>query len=289
MTMHLHHAGRRIAYSVQGPADGYPVLYCHGAPGSSLEASLDCGGANAPPLRLIGMDRPGYGESEPAAEYDLAAHAADLAAVARRAGVARFSLFGFSAGGVFALTAAAHLGAAVERVVLVATPAPPLLSNPLAEAGELLAQVWHMAREQPGELPARLQPLVSDGATLAATMRASLSSADRELLATAPTAEGFQRNMARAAAAGPEITAGTIARDTCLVVSDWSSYVPRVTQAVHIFHGDDDALVTRRHAQALHGALPIASLDIRAGAGHYAGIHGAPAMALWRVAAGIAS
>ena len=38
--------GRRIAYAEWGDAAGTPVVYCHGFPGSRLEARLaDIGGA----------------------------------------------------------------------------------------------------------------------------------------------------------------------------------------------------------------------------------------------------
>ena len=33
--------GRRLAFSVTGPEDGVPVLYCHGAIGTPIDATVD--------------------------------------------------------------------------------------------------------------------------------------------------------------------------------------------------------------------------------------------------------
>jgi len=54
--------GRKLGYAEGGDPNGVPVFYFHGFPGSRLEATL------LPPsgIRLIGVDRPGYGLSTPA-------------------------------------------------------------------------------------------------------------------------------------------------------------------------------------------------------------------------------
>ena len=56
---------RILSYVEFGPADGIPVLYFHGFPGSHQEIHLFKGAELAEKynLRLIAVDRPGYGNS----------------------------------------------------------------------------------------------------------------------------------------------------------------------------------------------------------------------------------
>src|SRR3546814_7781630 len=50
---------RKLGYAEGGDREGAPVFYFHGFPGSRLEATL----LPASGIRLIGVDRPGYGLS----------------------------------------------------------------------------------------------------------------------------------------------------------------------------------------------------------------------------------
>ena len=59
-------SGRTLAYAETGEPDGAPVFYFHGIPGSRLDfhqpfnrPALDGAG-----VRIIGIDRPGYGGSD---------------------------------------------------------------------------------------------------------------------------------------------------------------------------------------------------------------------------------
>ena len=57
--------GRTVGYADFGPADGTPVIWCHGGPGSRLEPMQVAPEAAAAGFRMIGVDRPGYGLSTP--------------------------------------------------------------------------------------------------------------------------------------------------------------------------------------------------------------------------------
>ena len=57
--------GRTIGYAEFGDPQGTPVLWCHGGPGSRIESSTLGPAAAELGLRLVGIDRPGYGKSTP--------------------------------------------------------------------------------------------------------------------------------------------------------------------------------------------------------------------------------
>jgi pimeloyl-ACP methyl ester carboxylesterase len=106
--------GRSAGFATFGDPDGTPVLWCHGGPGSRLEPAyleqqaIDAG------LRLVGIDRPGYGMSTPSPGRTIAGWVPDALAVADQLRIGRFVAVGESTGGAYALA----LGAlAPDRVL----------------------------------------------------------------------------------------------------------------------------------------------------------------------------
>jgi alpha-beta hydrolase superfamily lysophospholipase len=57
--------GRVVSFADYGPAADMAVLWCHGGPGSRLEPAHLAAQAAQAGLRIIGIDRPGYGLSAP--------------------------------------------------------------------------------------------------------------------------------------------------------------------------------------------------------------------------------
>ncbi|NWG46650.1 MAG: alpha/beta hydrolase [Alphaproteobacteria bacterium] len=119
--LHALPCGRRLAYLELGDPQGKPCFYFHGFPGSRLEpAILDVAG-----LRLIAVDRPGYGRSEPCAGRGLLDWPKDVASLADALGLARFSVIGVSGGAPYAAACAYALGARVAAAAVICGLGPP--------------------------------------------------------------------------------------------------------------------------------------------------------------------
>jgi pimeloyl-ACP methyl ester carboxylesterase len=109
--------GRTVGFATYGPDDGTPVVWCHGGPGSRLEPAGfepflgDLG------LRLIGIDRPGYGMSSLRPGRSVADWVPDGLAVVDALGVDRFLAIGVSTGGAYALALASTAPDRVRAVV----------------------------------------------------------------------------------------------------------------------------------------------------------------------------
>ena len=108
--------GRRIAVhrtttrTAWFPAEERVVVFCHGSPGAGL-FDPDPAATQAGNVRLLSVDRPGYGGSQTLAEGRCATAASaadDLAEVLDSLGVQRAGLIGWSAGGRVALALAAR-------------------------------------------------------------------------------------------------------------------------------------------------------------------------------------
>ncbi len=99
--------GRPVGFATYGRPDGTAVLWCHGGPGSRMEPAHLGAEAAAAGLLLIGIDRPGYGNSAPDPGRTIAGWVPDALTVADELGAGRFVAVGESTGGAYALALAA--------------------------------------------------------------------------------------------------------------------------------------------------------------------------------------
>ncbi len=109
--------GRTVGYADFGPADGAPVIWCHGGPGSRLEPTQVATEAAAAGFRLIGVDRPGYGLSTPWPERSIAGWVPDGLAVLDALGVERCVAVGVSTGGAYSLALAVAAPTRITGVI----------------------------------------------------------------------------------------------------------------------------------------------------------------------------
>src|SRR5215831_6622757 len=116
--------GRRIGYAEWGDADGRPLLYFHGWPGSRLEGRLGAEAARASGVRLVALDRPGMGLSDRLPRRRLIDWPSDVAAVADALGLRRFAVLGISGGGPYAVACARMLADRLIGVGVVSSLAP---------------------------------------------------------------------------------------------------------------------------------------------------------------------
>jgi pimeloyl-ACP methyl ester carboxylesterase len=115
--------GRMYGYEQCGDLHGLPLFSIHGTPGGRLSRYPDLSLWERLALRVITVDRPGYGHSTPLPGRAVSHIAADIAAVADHLGLGRFAVQGGSGGGPQALATATLLG---DRVLACAAcPAGP--------------------------------------------------------------------------------------------------------------------------------------------------------------------
>jgi pimeloyl-ACP methyl ester carboxylesterase len=120
--------GRAIGYADYGVADGIPIFEFHGLPGSryyTLRAdALEAAGA-----RLVTLERPGFGLSDPKPGRTLLDWPDDVAEVADHFGFDRFAVLGYSAGGPNAIATGYALPDRVA-VVGIAASVGAVFDNP---------------------------------------------------------------------------------------------------------------------------------------------------------------
>jgi len=83
-----------VGFADYGIPGATAVLWCHGGPGSRLEPAYLRRVAREAGLRIIGIDRPGYGLSTPQPGRTIAGWVPEALAVADHLGIGSFAAVG---------------------------------------------------------------------------------------------------------------------------------------------------------------------------------------------------
>lgn len=246
--------GTLHAYDTGG--DGLPVFWHGGTPNTGLPPQPLFAAAERLGLRLVGADRPGYGGTARDPEADVAAVAADVAAVLDRLGLERCATLGHSGGGPRALAAAALLPGRVDPVAIVASPAPPDAEGLDRRAGlaDGLLREHAAAAEGREALTALLESDAFDPEQFTADDWSALQG----------PWSWFGGVVAGATSAGP----GGQVDDLLAQARPWGFAVADVRAPVLVVHGGADRVVPPQHGAWLAAHLPDARLQAVAGAGH---------------------
>jgi pimeloyl-ACP methyl ester carboxylesterase len=117
--------GRRLSYAEYGDPAGSPAFYFHGTPGGLLEGGFFDEAARRHHLRLIAVDRPGYGDSDFEPGRRIKDWPADVAGLADSLGIERFAVVGLSGGGPHAQACAAMMPDRVTTAAIVSGAGSP--------------------------------------------------------------------------------------------------------------------------------------------------------------------
>ncbi|MDR2700570.1 MAG: alpha/beta hydrolase [Nitrososphaerota archaeon] len=115
--------GRKLGYSIIG--NGKPVIYFHGTASSRLEVYLLKRLVSKEKLRIITLDRPGYGLSTYKPRKSIQDINSDLNSLAEHLGIDKFSVLSWSGGGVFALSYMTYFPQRITYGIVAGTPDLP--------------------------------------------------------------------------------------------------------------------------------------------------------------------
>lgn len=262
--------GRVLAYAEAGERDGVPIFYFHGTPGSryDLGRRLNRPALDGVAVRIIGIDRPGFGGSTFQADRRFTDWPTDVAAVADHLGLDRFGVLAYSAGGLYAAACALAYPERLTFVGIVSGNAPAETPGFRDGMCALDANMTRIARGAPmvGRLAIKLAAKMAAASPerFSATFDRELSEPDRELHRD-PRMRQMLRDMLREATrGGPR----GVVEDYRLWARPSGLELAAVQSPIRLWHGDADAIVPLHHAEHLAACIPNATLTVLPGVGH---------------------
>ncbi|HET6355327.1 alpha/beta hydrolase [Streptomyces sp.] len=263
--------GRKLAVEEHGHPDGRPVFLLHGTPGSRLGQAPRGALLYWLGIRLITFDRPGYGASDRLPGRQVAAVAADAAAIADALGIDTFGVVGRSGGAPHALACAALLPGRTTRAATLVGLAPRdgqgldwfegMAESNVREytnAADGLLQVTAALNLRAVAIRANPKALV-DG------LRGELSNSDRRIVSDT----GIQRMLVRNFREALRSSADGWVDDVMAFSTGWGFRPEAINTPVLLWHGKDDAFAPAEHTRWLAERIPGAYLVVESGAAHF--------------------
>jgi pimeloyl-ACP methyl ester carboxylesterase len=265
-------SGRKIGSYRLAEGNGQrTIVFCHAAPGAGNLDPMPEETAKRQ-VTLISVDRPGYGESEMVsgeAWASVASAADDLAEVLQKMNISPpVGVVGWSAGGRVALALAARQPELVDRVVIVATPAPdeavPWIPEEQKQGLESLRssppeEVHRQLTEQFAQLP------LDDPSNEELLKLVGKSPADDAVL-TMPGVSDRLTSMLKAAFAQGAIGMSADIAGYCL--RPWGFEPTDVKAKALCLYGSKDPVAGSKHGTWWQKNLSQARLEMVPGSGH---------------------
>lgn len=262
--------GRDLAWRDFGRSDGAPVIALHGSPGSHTNFAPVSEAAAREGMRLIALDRPGYGNStfDPGRTYERSA--ADIGELADHLNLEAFGVIGWSSGGPNAASCARFLRGRVSGCAIVSGPAPPeagVFAEGAKRGNRVAKRIQILAPRLMSPLfQAALRQGRRDPEKSLTWMRRHLPACDARVIGRAEIRAHWLTDIARPVSS----TAGRAAiQDVCLEARPWGFDLRDIACPVHVWHGDADDTITLSNGIYQANAIPRASLHEIHGEGHW--------------------
>lgn len=261
--------GRALGFAQYGLPDGTPLFFFHGMGASRLTRHPDPAIVRRLGVRLIGIDRPGIGLSDPQPGRRLLDWPDDVAQLADTLGLERFAILGWSGGGAHALACAYKLPERLTAVGIVSGAAPLVLREP----PEYLSAQWRLAARIVHLAPASARLLASWEARLFQQkprhflqwVFSHLSPTDRTLLAEPAMYAMLLETTHEVFRQGSR----GLSDDMLVLARPWGFRPQDVQLPVSLWHGQADTILDQQFARYLARALPDCQARFFPEEGHF--------------------
>ena len=235
--------GRKLGYAEFGTPSGEPVFMFHGFPGSRLDAAMGESVGASQDVRLIAIDRPGFGLSDFKPHRTIADWPADVVELADALGIDRFCAMGISGGGPYAAACARFIPDRLNSVAIVAGVGP--FQAPGAKQGMMLANriLFSVSAYVPRfvgyVMTKMLKRMLRDPEEFVRRMGSALPEVDRVVMARPDIRDAF------IASAQESIRQGSrgVSQESALFARPWGFHLSDIEMEVLLFQGELDVNV----------------------------------------------
>lgn len=259
--------GSRLAYAEYGDPLGQPVMLFHGAPGSRLGWGLFPGCPFREGVRLIAVDRSGYGGSDARRANAFAGWPDDVSALADALKLDKFAVVGVSSGGPYALACGWKIPDRLTGLAVVSGTSP-LAPEATGEVPRGIRLLYIMGRRAPWLL--RLNMWLSgfkfrrNPERYIAKTEYGLAGADK-IAYSKPQVRLAVTEIMRS---GLNSNNQAVANDLIAQSRPWPFELRDVRTKVHLWYGLEDRTVPPSMGRYLQKHLPNCDADFMPEAGH---------------------
>lgn len=231
---------RQLGYAEYGPPAGDPLVLFHGTPGSRYTAGPDPALLYEFSIRLISLERPGFGKSTFDPDREIPDWPADVEQAADALDLDQFLLLGGSGGGPYVLACAARIPERLTAVGVVAGIGPleaPGATDGMAITSRIAFKLF--------PLPGVMWPFLW-----------LLSQTIRLLPGHPGLTEGLRQ--------GPKAPL----KEHRLQTRPWGFDLTSIPMHVHLWHGEQDKFASLRMAEYVAERVPSSTLHTYPDGGH---------------------
>ena len=262
---------RKLGYEEYGLVDGFPIFAFHGTPGSRIWMEEDDSTSQELNIRLITIDRPGFGLSDFQPKRRILDFASDIEQLADHLELDHFAVMGISGGGIYAAACAYALKNRVIKAGLISTINEFKNGKPPEGMCKENRMVFIWAKRFPWLLRVILnqqKKLIDRKPDLykqsIQKQVAHLCPADQEVMANAENAEIMWMHMKEAFRQG---TKGAI-YEAALLTRKWSFDCADIRCEVEVWHGLEDTLAPVSSVVQLAEKIPVCNTHFIENKGH---------------------
>lgn len=264
--------GRKLAYIEYGKTNGLPVMLFHGTPGSRIWALTDDMVAKQLGIRLISIDRPGYGLSDPKQNRTVLNWAEDVNEIADQLKLQTFSIIGVSGGGAYAAACAYKIPERLQSVQMVSSATPFENEEPPASMCRenriaffiskrlplLLKWAYRAQKKQMEKNPEKYMQGMKKGNRHLCKWDQQFIQTDEDIKLTMIHMKEALRNSVDEAVAEP-----------ALLAKHWGFNFQNISIPIHIWHGTADTLSSIEEIKKVASATPHVTTHYIKDAGHF--------------------
>lgn len=261
---------RKLCYQEYGSPKGKPVVYCHSILGSRLENFFDdVDLAKHLGLRLISIDRPGFGGSDYCEHYGFVSWSKDLTALLDHLGLEQVQLLGYATGGVYAACCAATIPERISKMTIVSSGDALTYDSDYEATAKLYRMHMKLARDFPSmhRMFTNIldKGLHKDPNKLFKVLARDLEGADVELFESPQFREKFGRYLKESKIQGGNAFSDEVRQ----VMSPWGFELEDIKVSTQLFHGEQDRHIPLVLAERFTQRAANAKLTVIPEQGHY--------------------
>ena len=261
--------GRLLGYAVYGDPEGWPIFYFHGFPGSRLEAQLADRVAARMGIRLIALDRPGFGLSDFKPRRTIFEWPDDVVKIADALGINRFATIGVSGGGPYAAACALKIPQRLTAVAIVCGLGPLDTPNGTDRMIRTNHLIFFLGRRLPWLAKISLWRIAyqvrrNPEGTLR-RMIVALPDPDKAVLARPEVKTAMKDNVVEAFRGGSR----GAAYELLLYTRPWGFLLQDIATRVNLWHGEQDVSVPPTMGQYQARTIPNCRAIFYPGEGHF--------------------